>query len=452
VANNIGLSHGGVNQPLPECLATLVASELPDIALFSEPGISKLVGEAIVRNSCRRAHIAKYGCPPLDHESPEPNGHDTEAKVSLLDAEGDSYKPPKARGRHFEVLAFEEIKLDTRSAYLVRGILPRIGLVIIWGPPKCGKSFWVFDLMMHVALGWQYRGRRVKQGAVIYCAPEGAHGFKARIEAFRQTCLAEQAEGIPFYLVPATMALVKDHRVLIADIRSKLGDIVPAAVVIDTLNRSISGSESDDRDMRAYLSAADMIRETFNCMVLIVHHCGHDGTRPRGHSSITGTVEAQIAVKRDEANNIVSLVEEMKDGPDGAQITSRLESVEVGTDEDGEKITSCVVVPVEGAPLSAQRPAKVKPLKGARKLVFDALRYALGECGKIPPACNHIPSNVKCVTLDQWQDYAVRSGLCASGKPDSKRVAFGRASDALIGEGYAAIWDSFVWAVHEKGK
>jgi hypothetical protein len=82
--------------------------------------------------------------------------------------------------------------------------------------------------MMHVALGWQYRGRRVKQGAVVYCAPEGAHGFKARIEAFRQTCLAEQAEAIPFYLVPATMALVKDHRALIADIRSKLGDIVPA--------------------------------------------------------------------------------------------------------------------------------------------------------------------------------------------------------------------------------
>src|SRR5262249_21988738 len=88
--------------------------------------------------------------------------------------------------KHFAVLAFEEITIDTAPAYLVRGLMPRTGLVIIWGPPKCGKSFWVFDLFMHVALGWDYRGHRVQQGPVVYCAPEGAHGFKARVEAFRQ--------------------------------------------------------------------------------------------------------------------------------------------------------------------------------------------------------------------------------------------------------------------------
>jgi hypothetical protein len=31
---------------------------------------------------------------------------------------------------------------------------PRVGLILVWGPPKCGKSFWTFDTVMHIALGW----------------------------------------------------------------------------------------------------------------------------------------------------------------------------------------------------------------------------------------------------------------------------------------------------------
>ena len=60
----------------------------------------------------------------------------------------------------------------------------------------------------------------------------------------------------------------------------------PAAVAIDTLNRSLAGSESSDEDMAAYIRAADAIRDAFNCAVVIVHHCGHEGTRPRGHLSL----------------------------------------------------------------------------------------------------------------------------------------------------------------------
>jgi RecA-family ATPase len=101
-------------------------------------------------------------------------------------------------------------------------------------------------------------------------------------------------------------------------------------VVLDTLNRSLRGSESSDEDMTAYLKAADAIREAFDCAVIIVHHCGVDGTRPRGHTSLTGTVDAQLAVKRDASDNVMVTVEHMKDGPEGDVIGSRLERVELG--------------------------------------------------------------------------------------------------------------------------
>jgi hypothetical protein len=62
----------------------------------------------------------------------------------------------------------------------------------------------------------------------------------------------------------------------------RLGETAPAAVVIDTLNRSIAGSESDDRDMALYIQAADAIRDIFNCAVIIVPHCSIDATRRAG--------------------------------------------------------------------------------------------------------------------------------------------------------------------------
>jgi hypothetical protein len=106
------------------------------------------------------------------------------------------------RKHRFHLVPFEEIRLGTEPQYLVKGIIPRVGLTVIWGPPKCGKSFWIFDLSMHVALGWPYRGRRVQQGPVVYCAFEGQNGISARVEAFRQTFPINAGAPVPFYLEP----------------------------------------------------------------------------------------------------------------------------------------------------------------------------------------------------------------------------------------------------------
>ena len=225
----------------------------------------------------------------------------------------------------FRLARFNEIKCDTDAPYLIKGLLPSAGLAVIWGEPKCGKSFWTFDALMHVALDWEYLEHRVKPGAVVYCALEGAQGFKNRIEAFRQRKLAESVEtSPPFYLMSTPLSLVADARALVADIHRQLGDQRPVAVVIDTLNRSLAGSESSDEDMAAYIRAADTIRAAFDCLVIIVHHCGHNGERPRGHSSLMGALDVQISVKRDAAENVVAELELAKDGEVGLKFDSRL--------------------------------------------------------------------------------------------------------------------------------
>jgi len=340
-------------------------------------------------------------------------------------------------GGRFKLVPFRNLKLGSASSYAVKRIIPRIGMVLVWGPPKCGKSFWTFDLAMHLALDVEYRGYRVNGGPVAYLAFEGGDGFRARAEAYRR---AHDVDGldIPFYLITTALDLVGEHSELIAAIRSQLGSEAPVAVVLDTLNRSLRGSESSDEDMAAYVRAADAIRDAFRCAVIVVHHCGHDANRPRGHSALLGAVDAQISVTRDGADNIVATVERMKDGPEGTTIVSRLEQVDLGLDEDGDALTSCIIVPSEAGP---EPPAR--PLTGINKIAFDALIRAVLDAGDQPPASNHIPPGMKAVSVELWREYFYN--LRPDEAAEAKKKSFQRARDNLQSRSIIGVWGQWVW-------
>jgi len=88
-------------------------------------------------------------------------------------------------------------------------------------------------------------------------------------------------------------------------LKSALWTVPLVAIVLDTLNRSIRGSENSDEDMTAYVNAAEALVAAFGCAVIVVHHCGLQGDRPRGHTSLTGAVEAQLKVSRNNAGYVV---------------------------------------------------------------------------------------------------------------------------------------------------
>ena len=94
----------------------------------------------------------------------------------------------------------------------------------------------------------------VQQGTVVYCSFEGQAGLAARIEAFRQQHLAEEPEDIPFHAQTMTLDLVKQVDDLISAIKGS--SIIPVVVALDTLNRSLRGSENSDEDMGAYIRPA----------------------------------------------------------------------------------------------------------------------------------------------------------------------------------------------------
>jgi hypothetical protein len=339
----------------------------------------------------------------------------------------------------FKIARFGTIKPDSTAQYLVKGLLQSTGLAVVWGPPKCGKSFWVFDLLMHVALDWTYRGHRVTPGPVVYCALEGAQGHKNRIEAFRRGKMSEAADSDPpFYLMSTPLSLVRDHKAFVADISKQLGDLKPVAVCIDTLNRSLEGSESSDEDMSAYVRAADAIRDAFGCLVVIVHHCGHNGDRPRGHSSLMGALDVQIAVHRDANDNIVAELEMSKDGETGLQLVSRLKVIEIGVDQDGDPITSCVIECVD-APASAPKALA----KGRRSEEIEMIKRALSDAyarlaDGVEPSLGFDGALVRKVPVERLRDEVRSRGFLETDDGDkltsTARSNFRRAKAYLIAD------------------
>lgn len=356
-------------------------------------------------------------------------------QVIPLEGERATVQEPRIK-----LVPFNEIQLGTAPRHLVSTLIPLTGLAVVWGPPKCGKSFWAFDLLMHVALGWEYRGLKVRPGPVVYCAFEGQSGMAARAEAFRQRFMTEETDDVPFYLVTVPLDLVSDHAELIGAIRAQTGDGKPVAVALDTLNRSLYGSESSDEDMAAYVNAADAVKDAFSCAVVVIHHCGWNDSRPRGHSSLTASCDVQIKVSRDAADNIVAEVEVAKDGPQGQTVVSRLEVVDLGVDDEGQAITSCVVLPADGVEI-----ARGKKVSGAAGIAFDLLRKALDEAGEPAPASPHYPQNTRTLELSQFRKYCDAGTVSTSTEPDAKRKAFVRSCTTLQQRGLIGIWADRVW-------
>ena len=225
----------------------------------------------------------------------------------------------------------------------------------------------------------------------------------------------------------------------------------PVLVVIDTLNRSLAGSENNDKDMAAYIRAADVIREAFGCTVAIIHHCGTSGDRPRGHTSLTGAAVAQLAVRRDATGIITVKVEWLKDGQEGEEIVSRLEQVELGADGYGDLIESCVVVAAADDPMARLmntpasqivRPATAK-LKPKAKLGLDQLRACIAEIGQEAPVSPNIPARARGVTLEEWKDRLGKTAVInLNGNP---RQEFKRIREELQNAKLIGIWNDFVW-------
>lgn len=269
------------------------------------------------------------------------------ARVALTsDFEVLPLEGPLKERRPFDFVPAPDYVNRGRAEWIIKGVLPRAGLGVVYGDSGAGKTFAALDMVAHVAEGRDWRGCRTRSGRVAYICAEGAEFFALRLQAYMRSTGATLRDLFVCGDSPNLLRGRDDHKVIIDRVR-EIGGV--SLIVIDTAARAMpGGNENASEDMGALIHRCDLIHRATGAMVLLIHHSGKDATRgARGHSSLRAACDAEFRVVKDPDTGQRWLeVGKQKDGREGDQYGFRLDPVMLGEDEDGDPIVSCVATPV----------------------------------------------------------------------------------------------------------
>lgn len=265
-------------------------------------------------------------------QNEKPGTKSSEAGAALFDAETLLPAPPPGLTRYDTLAAGSA----AAQGYLVKGIVQRSAHAVLYGPPGAGKTFVALDLAYHVAAGKPWMGRRVHQGTVLYLAYEGVGGLIARSKAL----VDKYGAGAPLYIQAADFNLRElggreALGLLIAQLPEK-----PALIIIDTLARALrGGDENSAQDVGALNGAVAALIGNTGATVMLVHHTGKAAWKgARGSSALLGAIDTELLV--DEGQIRTTKQRDIEMAP---PVRFALVVRNVGTDSDGDPITSCTV-------------------------------------------------------------------------------------------------------------
>lgn len=249
--------------------------------------------------------------------------------------------------------------------WLIKGVLPKtVDPVIIYGASGSGKSFLAIQYAGCIARGVAWRGHKVAKGRVLYVAAEGAGGVRKRLDAY---CLREEIaiEDLDVDVLTVSPNLMDPEDIKeIVRMHATFGPY--AATVLDTFAQVTPGAnENAGEDMGLALANTKAVQRATGTTAILVHHAGKDLSRgSRGWSGIKAAAEAQIEVTRDEVTGERAIrIDKMKDGEDGKRFGFALETVTLRMDEDGDDVTSCVLVETD---THAPAASSDRPVRGVR--------------------------------------------------------------------------------------
>lgn len=269
----------------------------------------------------------------------------------------------------------------TRQEVIVKGLLLAGSLVVVFGESNSGKTFWVLDLVLALASGTPWCGRRTTRGLVIYVAGEGAGSVRTRVAAYRKAH-PEIGGGLPFAIISQAVDFLNLESVasLIETIRAAESDCGEKCVivVIDTFARAIpGGNENDAKDVGFAVACGDRVRAEIGCCLLFVHHAGKDPTKgARGSSALRAATDTEILIEG-QTGQRTATVSKQRDLESGHRMPFELVAVSIGTDpDDGQDITSCIVKHID----ASEQPSPVTfELRGKAQRQFIAAMRARTE-------------------------------------------------------------------------
>lgn len=381
--------------------------------------------------------------PPPRDEPPDHWAAEPEPDIGL----GPERVAPDIKPTGLPLIYFQDVKPALKSEDFIEGLLIKAAMSVTYGPSNCGKTFFMADLALHVALGLEWRGREVERMGVIYCAMEGAHGIANRVAAFALTCgLAGQE--IPFAIIPVALNILDPN----ADTSRLIDAIAEAAarmaipvglVVMDTLSRAMAGgNENSPEDMGALVANSDRIRQATGAHVAWIHHSGKDQAQgARGHSLLRAATDTEIEISRadNDSPSIARVTKQRELEIDGI-FGFTLKRVELGLNHRGKPVTSCVVEATDDRP-AKPRISLTNGEAMALRILHDVMAtqpvqvpYQAAEAGVTAAA-----------SKQAWREtFFARS---TADSHEAKKKAFNRAADGLAQKSQIGVHHDTVWAV-----
>jgi hypothetical protein len=352
--------------------------------------------------------------------------------------------------------------------WLVKQLLPETGAGLISGQWGTGKTFVAIDLSLSVMMGTQFAGRAVKRrGGVLFIAAEGASEIPIRLHGTIERKFSDHKGKLPFAWAETYPMLTENGAIETLDqiakeaatrMQSEFG-LPLALIIVDTM--SAAAGFKDENSSAEGQVAMNVLNELSRRTGALALACDHFGkmveTGTRGTSAKEASADVVIACLGDRSQegsvtNLKIAVRKLRSGATGAETKFTLRTVDMGVDEDGEPVTTCVVEwsPVTVAP--APQAARGKGWTKSTTLFRVALVTMLKQHGMV-----HCPLQdgaiVFAVELDKVrEEFNKRYPLEAGDREkqmNKRRQAFKRAreeaeSKGLIGgretEGQFMVW------------
>jgi hypothetical protein len=372
------------------------------------------------------------------------------AKANGQNAEPVSYLP-NATGRRdpIKLTFFRDCGAYVRKRWLLKGVIAK-GETSNWvGPPGAGKSALMTEVSVHCAGPRDWRGHKAKErGGVLILALERADLYRRRLYAYRLR------DGLPADLpisVSNTIVGLLDPSCvdqIVEAVREAEADfgIAVGLIVIDTFSKGIAVDGGDEDKARDQNRAAANLRNVHTRLDVHIGLVGHTGKNPdrgaRGSNAQDGDADVMVMISGDTIRT--AEVTKGNDQPERVLAQFRLESFELGRDEDGDPITTAIVsteVFQGGAAVKAQKNDIPTTAKNGLRVLFDLIAD-----GETTPRPNdpHVPEGVSCVSLDKWKERLIKKAKISE-TSNTNRTQFRRIHDTLESLGKIGIWGDVVW-------
>lgn len=195
---------------------------------------------------------------------------EVESPVWMLDETGQIKEAPPAK---LKTISANEILTTEWQApeFVVVNLVP-VGLLILSGKPKVGKSWLVLQLCKAVAGGLEFMGEKTRQGKVLYLALEDTPA-RLKDRMLKQGWKSDSD-------LPCDFLTVGDFKDQIGDFRKGGAEILAHTiqsegyklVVIDTFSRTVFTNQLEQHEMSAILEPLQTMAHRCGCALVIIDH------------------------------------------------------------------------------------------------------------------------------------------------------------------------------------